>query len=103
MDWTKLEAGHTAASICGKLSFEDAAAPCISLKPYIEPSDLPHHSGNHKVQSPCKGHPCNVSQVCLVNKDGTNGFSCVPGCPLGKFIELHTFMISLATICYFQL
>lgn len=94
MDWTKLETGHTASSICSKLSFEDASTPCVSLKPFIEPSDLPHHSGNHKIVSPCTGHPCNESEVCLVHKDGTNGFECVPGCPLG---ETSMYMVPINT------
>lgn len=86
MDWTQPMANGptTAASICAKLSFEDPATPCISLKPFTEPSDLPHHIGNHKVRSPCAGHRCNASEICLVNHDGTAGYSCVPSCPLGE-------------------
>lgn len=84
MDWNRLESSHTATSICSKLSLEDATAPCISLKPFSEPSDLPYTEGNHKVVTPCKGHPCNATEVCLVKRDGSTGFTCVAGCMLGK-------------------
>lgn len=85
MDWTQPMAnGHTASSICAKLSFEDPTIPCISLKPFTEPSDLPHHSGNHKVRSPCAGHRCNSTEICQVNHDGTSGYTCVSSCPLGE-------------------
>lgn len=84
MDWNRLESSHTAASICSKLSVEDATAPCISLKPFSEPSESPYTDGNHKVIAPCKGHPCNATEVCLVKNDGTTEFSCVSGCTLGK-------------------
>ncbi|KAG4072634.1 hypothetical protein HA402_004723 [Bradysia odoriphaga] len=84
MDWTRLEAGHTASSICSRLSLEDSTAPCVSIKPYIEPSDLPHHTGNHKIISPCLAHPCNATEVCQLKRDGGIGYECVPGCALGK-------------------
>lgn len=87
MDWTRLETGHTASSICSRLSLEDSTAPCVSLKPYIEPSDLPHHTGNHKIISPCLGNPCNATEVCLLRRDGATGYECIPGCALGRIID----------------
>lgn len=85
MDWTQPMAnGHTASSICAKLSFADPTVPCISLKPFMEPSDLPYHSGNHRVRAPCSGHRCNASEICTLNHDGSSGYTCVAGCPLGE-------------------
>lgn len=96
MDWTRLESGHTAASICSKLSIEDSTAPCVSLKPFIEPSDLPHHTGNHKIVSPCLENPCNATEVCLLKRDGGSGYECLPGCALGKHFDfdLKSFSVS---------
>lgn len=93
MDWTRLETRHTPESICAKFSLEETAEhPCISLKPYLEPSDLPRQQGlkdNHKVVSPCRGHTCNASEVCvLASKEeimkGSSDYQCLPGCPLGE-------------------
>ncbi|GAB0089452.1 AGAP012576-PA [Sergentomyia squamirostris] len=63
MDWTKLQSSsHSAGSLCSKLSPTDMNTPCISLKPFLEPSDFPY-SDLQQVAAPCKGHPCNSSQV----------------------------------------
>lgn len=83
MDWTKMDVD--ASTICAKLSPESDDVPCISLRPYIEPSDLPYTAGNDlTVVSPCKGHPCNSSQICQVKRDGSNGHVCVNACSLGE-------------------
>lgn len=93
MDWTRLETRHTPESICSKFALKETADhPCISLKPYLEPSDLPRQHGlknNHKVVSPCRGHTCNNSEVCvLASKEeimkGSSDYQCIPGCPLGE-------------------
>ncbi|XP_055691671.1 reversion-inducing cysteine-rich protein with Kazal motifs [Lutzomyia longipalpis] len=84
MDWTKLQSSsHSAGSLCSKLSPNDITTPCISLKPFLEPSDFPYRDA-HQVSTPCRGNPCNSSQVCLVDKTVNKGFSCVTGCALGE-------------------
>lgn len=97
MDWTRMETRHTPESICAKFSvedFSDAATPCISLKPYLEPSDVPQTKANinHRILSPCHGHTCNASEVCVIetrqgnesNQENGSGYRCVAGCPLGE-------------------
>lgn len=96
MDWTRLQPGHTAVSICSKLSLEDPTTPCVSIRPFIEPSDSPHISSidNHRVRAPCQGYPCNGSQVCQPLADGSSGYACVSGCPLG---ETSTYQVSIGS------
>lgn len=100
MDWTRMETRHTPESICSKFSIEDSPqTPCISLRPFLEPSDLPRHNiiDNHKITSPCKGHTCNTSEICvLTNKNdldkSINDYRCAQACPLG---ETSSFMVPL--------
>lgn len=97
IDWTRMETRHTPESICARFSVESGnpTSPCISLKPYLEPSDLPQHNAlatNHQIVSPCRGHGCNSTEVCVAeNKRGEehgtatgSSFRCVPGCALGE-------------------
>lgn len=96
IDWTRMETRHTPESICAKFSVdsENASSPCVSLKPYLEPSDVPQNSwppANHQIVSPCRGHTCNATEVCVPdNKRDHHGvsastaFRCIPGCPLGE-------------------
>lgn len=85
MDWTKLHGdSHSAASLCSKLSPADKSTPCVSLKPFLEQSEFAHRSEMHKIRSPCRGNPCNATQVCIVNPSHSNGYQCVTGCPLGE-------------------
>lgn len=87
IDWTRLESGHSAASLCSKLSPDTPDArrlPCISIRPYLEPSDEPYTGNDLKTISPCRGQQCNSSsEVCLVNRK-INKPSCIKGCPLGE-------------------
>uniref|UniRef100_A0A1B0D106 Reversion-inducing cysteine-rich protein with Kazal motifs n=1 Tax=Phlebotomus papatasi TaxID=29031 RepID=A0A1B0D106_PHLPP len=93
MDWTKLQSSsHSAGSLCSKLSPNDITTPCISLKPFLEPSDIPYDG--YKITHPCKGNPCNSSQVCLLDKTQNNMFYCVTGCPLG---ETSSYMVPVDT------
>lgn len=93
MDWTRIESeAFTASSLCSKLSPESSKEPCISIKPYLEPSDDPYTGNDFEVVSPCKGNPCNSTQVCQVNRDGSNGYTCVNGCSLGKNLILKCVM-----------
>lgn len=68
MDWTHVEADTSAASLCSHLSPDDPNIPCISLAPFLEPSDHPYHSPRDQVTQPCKGDPCNNSHVCSINR-----------------------------------
>lgn len=98
IDWTRMETRHTPDSICARFSAdsENSSSPCVSLKPYIEPSDVSSQRrwppANHQIISPCRDHTCNATEVCLSNnKRDHHGviptampFHCVPGCPLGE-------------------
>lgn len=89
IDWTRMETRHTPESICERFSIDET--PCISLKSYLEPSDLPiNKMTNHQIILPCRGHMCNISEICVVNRNAllskTNNelYQCVAGCPLGE-------------------
>lgn len=93
IDWSRMEVNVTPESICSKFSLaESEQRPCISLKPYLEPSDLPRQAAsasNHRTVSPCRGHTCNSSEVCLLaSKEeiikGSSDYQCTAGCPLGE-------------------
>ncbi|XP_055383709.1 reversion-inducing cysteine-rich protein with Kazal motifs, partial [Condylostylus longicornis] len=86
LDWTAVSSKVSASSICSKLSSEFEEVDCVSLKPYLEPSDIPTETGgHHRLTSPCKGNICNSSEVCVPFRNGTIGYSCIPGCSLGEF------------------
>nr|CAD7570965.1 unnamed protein product [Timema californicum] len=94
LDWTRMSGGHTAVSLCLRLSPDHPDTPCISLKQFLQPSDSPYFPPHKGVTSPCKGAPCNSSEVCLINRRCSPGSSCLPytcvpdtvliGCKLGE-------------------
>lgn len=104
IDWTRMHTRHTPESICDKFSNDetsDLTGACISLKPYLEPSDLPPLSNTDlQIYSPCRGNVCNSSEVCIINRrrgsDSENGqnYYCVRGCPLG---ETSLYLVPLGT------
>lgn len=91
MDWTRMSSGLTVVSLCSRLSSDDDTVPCVSIKPYMEPSDVPYTTElSNELSAPCKGFPCNSTQVCSVVRNGINNYSCSIGCPLG---EASTYMV----------
>lgn len=89
IDWTRMETRHTAESICARFSIEET--PCISLKPYMEPSDLPQHStAANRIISPCRAGVCNSTEICTLSRrdvivrPAETLYRCVAGCPLGE-------------------
>ncbi|KAG8279611.1 hypothetical protein J6590_100929, partial [Homalodisca vitripennis] len=89
MDWTRMPADTSAASICSRLSPDNPNTPCVSLEPYLEPSDQPYSPPSDQVTQPCKGDPCNIGQVCAVNRycqplRSCQPYSCSDGCKLGE-------------------
>ncbi|CAG2066756.1 unnamed protein product, partial [Timema podura] len=78
LDWTRMSGGHTAVSLCLRLSPDHPDTPCISLKQFLQPSDSPYFPPHKGVTSPCKGAPCNSSEVCLINRRCSPGSSCLP-------------------------
>ncbi|KAF4519249.1 hypothetical protein B566_EDAN002137 [Ephemera danica] len=94
IDRDRLPPGITAASLCARLAPEAPPdAPCISLKPFLEPSkwrvDRESLRPGEQVTAPCRGDPCNTSEVCAVNRNCAPGRPCSPytcstGCKLGE-------------------
>ncbi|XP_039290122.1 reversion-inducing cysteine-rich protein with Kazal motifs isoform X1 [Nilaparvata lugens] len=88
VDWAKMP-GYSAASLCARLSPDNPIIPCISLSPYLAPSDHPYHPPHDQLTQPCKGDPCNSSQICQVNRNchhsnGCQPYQCFQGCKLGE-------------------
>lgn len=68
IDWSRMPADTSAAAICSRLSLENPNTPCVSLEPFLEPSDQPYSPPRDHVTQPCKGEPCAAGQVCQVNR-----------------------------------
>ncbi|XP_049948355.1 reversion-inducing cysteine-rich protein with Kazal motifs [Schistocerca serialis cubense] len=89
LDWRRAP-GQSAAELCARLSADGSQSPCISLRPFLQPSDSPHVPPQDELTLPCKGdHPCNASQVCQLNRHCSSGhacrtYRCTPGCKLGE-------------------
>ena len=97
MDWSRMPTGHNAASLCSRLSPDNPDTPCISLKAFLEPSDNPYMQPQDEVSSPCKGDPCNNSEVCSVNRNCAPGRPCPPyRCSPGKGDKIFF----LTVVCY---
>lgn len=85
MDWSRVNTAINVDAICSQLHPEGEEGPCVSLKPYLEPSDAPlEMGGHHGLTEPCKGHPCNSTEACLPNRNESTGYQCIPGCALGE-------------------
>lgn len=96
LDWTQLHGtDHSAASLCAKMSPADKSAPCVSLAPFLAPSELIDHAEVHAVKSPCRWNPC-ANQVCQLDGSKPEGYKCVPGCALGEasnyLVPVNTFV-----------
>lgn len=67
MDWQRMESKDVLPEkICSHLA-PDSGSPCVSIKPYLEPSDSPHMSTEMTIMSPCRGGHCNAtSEICEV-------------------------------------
>lgn len=97
VDWTRIPPNHSAETVCANLSPEDPNVSCINLDNFLTPSDNNYNRITEQVSSPCKGSPCESQETCLVNKNcaqGSNCYTCVPGCKLG---EVSEFMVPHGT------
>uniref|UniRef100_A0A1B6DLK0 Kazal-like domain-containing protein n=2 Tax=Clastoptera arizonana TaxID=38151 RepID=A0A1B6DLK0_9HEMI len=87
MDWRRMP-DASAEQLCSILSPADPHTPCISLKPFMEPSDRPYNALTDQVTQPCKGSPCNSTHVCTINRFRQHSrmyptYTCSLGCKLG--------------------
>uniref|UniRef100_A0AAR5QAX4 Kazal-like domain-containing protein n=2 Tax=Dendroctonus ponderosae TaxID=77166 RepID=A0AAR5QAX4_DENPD len=94
-DWSRLEPMYSAERICESLAPEDLGSSCIQINDYLAPSADNYPRISEQVSSPCKGNPCEVNEICLINKDYVHGldgkpYTCQPGCRLG---EVSQFMV----------
>nr|XP_018913097.1 PREDICTED: reversion-inducing cysteine-rich protein with Kazal motifs [Bemisia tabaci] len=88
LDWDRMPKGHSAAAVCNKLS-SNSAGPCVSLQPFLEPSNALYPYRLDQLTTPCRGDPCPFGQVCSVNRNCRLGlhcpaYTCTPGCKLGE-------------------
>ncbi|XP_050081387.1 reversion-inducing cysteine-rich protein with Kazal motifs [Anopheles maculipalpis] len=92
VDWDRMSDEYSVSSLCRQLAPQNNSLPCISMgrfQPHgIGPGGM--LEGDQRIiadvalVSPCKGNPCNATQLCVANRDGTFGYRCVNGCPLGE-------------------
>ncbi|XP_066303193.1 reversion-inducing cysteine-rich protein with Kazal motifs-like isoform X2 [Branchiostoma lanceolatum] len=87
-DQARFPMGTTVDSLCNALSPQDEDDHCITLAPYLVPSQ--HMSRLDEVTNPCNPSPC-MESVCHVNRGRENctGSSCPQhickqGCPMGE-------------------
>ncbi|XP_078571967.1 reversion-inducing cysteine-rich protein with Kazal motifs-like isoform X4 [Branchiostoma floridae x Branchiostoma japonicum] len=87
-DQARFPMGTTVDSLCNALSPQDEDDHCITLAPYLVPSQ--HMSRLDEVTNPCNPSPC-MESVCHVNRARENctGSSCPQhickqGCPMGE-------------------
>ncbi|KAH8234892.1 hypothetical protein KR032_005108 [Drosophila birchii] len=87
LDWTRQH--QRPKDICSRLKEkdEDAPLPCISLEGYLKPGDSTAEE-SQGITSPCAKKPCNGSEVCILQRGGNQGYSCIPGCNLGQDSKL---------------
>ncbi|XP_034105821.1 reversion-inducing cysteine-rich protein with Kazal motifs [Drosophila albomicans] len=89
LDWTRQP--QRPQAICDRLqppgrTEADEHTPCISLGEFLKPSEVskemdPQGDG---LTSPCAAKPCNASEVCVLQRSGSQGYACIPGCSLGQ-------------------
>ncbi|KAK9507227.1 hypothetical protein O3M35_007133 [Rhynocoris fuscipes] len=81
----------TAADVCSELAPSDPSVPCISLDPYLSPSEEGY---TEAITKPCLPDPCRASELCYVSRNCEAGdihckpFQCAPGCKLGELSPL---------------
>ncbi|KAH8322411.1 hypothetical protein KR067_003099 [Drosophila pandora] len=88
LDWTRQF--QRPKDICSRLKEkdEDAPLPCISLETYLKPGNV-HSEESKDITTPCSKKPCNGSEVCILQRGGAKGYSCIPGCNLGQDSKLY--------------
>ncbi|KAH8299658.1 hypothetical protein KR044_004307, partial [Drosophila immigrans] len=89
LDWTRQP--QRPQAICDRLqppgrTNADEPTPCISLGEFLQPGVVskqldPRGDG---LTSPCAAKPCNGSEVCVLQRSGSQGYACIPGCSLGQ-------------------
>ncbi|XP_050097347.1 reversion-inducing cysteine-rich protein with Kazal motifs [Anopheles aquasalis] len=94
VDWQRMPEGYTVASLCQQLAPQNGSAPCISMGRFQSTTLVGGAPGGGFTRdpgteatmlvSPCRGNPCNATQVCVANRDGTYGYRCENGCALGE-------------------
>ncbi|KAH8371917.1 hypothetical protein KR093_009281, partial [Drosophila rubida] len=89
LDWTRQP--QRPQAICDRLqppsrATADEATPCISLSEFLQPAQVRKEldPGGDGVTSPCAAKPCNGSEVCVLQRSGSQGYACIPGCRLGQ-------------------
>lgn len=88
LDWTRQP--HRPQAICERLQpatlrEDDEPTPCISLRDYLDkPSEKAELGDPSELTSPCANKPCNGSEVCVLQRTGSRGYACIPGCSLGQ-------------------
>ncbi|XP_063965073.1 reversion-inducing cysteine-rich protein with Kazal motifs-like [Lytechinus pictus] len=104
IDQSRLAKGVDSVGLCNILSPFDDNAPCVSLNPFLDPSQ--HHSSLlEDITTPCHSDPCNNDTevphgVCRVNRklcghqEVCQHHTCSTGCRLG---EASSFLVPIGS------
>ncbi|KAH8405276.1 hypothetical protein KR222_001076, partial [Zaprionus bogoriensis] len=89
LDWTRQTKPPQA--ICERLQppgqrEDEAPTSCISLRDYLDVGTRTAPAGDaSELTSPCaRNRPCNGSEACVLQRNGSQGYACIPGCSLGQ-------------------
>lgn len=63
-----------AVELCNRLTPESFTGACISLEDYVVPQPK-----TVAVVAPCRYNTCRTDQVCVVDHQSSDGYSCLPG------------------------
>ncbi|XP_073979383.1 reversion-inducing-cysteine-rich protein with kazal motifs isoform X2 [Rhodnius prolixus] len=91
LDWSRMSQTVSAADVCSELAPSDPSAPCISLNPFLTPSEEGY---TEAITKPCLPDPCSPSELCTVARNCAPSdvhcrpYRCLPGCKLGDLSPL---------------
>lgn len=82
LDWSRMSQTVSAADVCSELAPSDPSAPCISLNPFLTPSEEGY---TEAITKPCLPDPCSPSELCTVARNCAPSdvhcrpYRCLPG------------------------
>lgn len=77
-----------AVELCNRLAPESLVpgGTCVSLEDYLSPQ-----AKTVAVVAPCRYNTCRMDQVCVIDPEAPDGYSCLPGCKFGERSKMLAF------------